>query len=77
MNDLEIRRKILAQRLLEVEDEALIAEIEQLLHVPVTYQLSAEQIAGLNEQLQEYLAGNAATSTWEEVKEKVAKRRTE
>lgn len=77
MDDLEIRRKALAKRLLEVEDEALIAELERLLRLPATYQLSRDQIEGLNEQLEEYLSGKATTSTWEEVKAKVAKRRSE
>lgn len=75
MTDLEIRRKALAKRLLELEDEALIAEVERLLNVPVPYKFSDEQLEGLNEQLEEYLAGTAQTYTWKEVKEQMAKRR--
>ncbi len=76
MMDLELRRKILVQRILQVEDEKLLADLEALLGGPATYPISDEQLQGLNEQLEEYLSGRAETFTWEEVKARVAKRRS-
>jgi hypothetical protein len=74
MDQLDIRRKALAKRLLELEDEAVIAEVEKLLRVPAVYKLSEEQLEGLNEQLKEYLSGTDTTQTWEEIKAQAAAR---
>ncbi len=66
-NSLESRKRALAKRILESNDERVIADIEHLTGGAEPFVLSAEQKKELDESLDRYLRGESTTYTWEEV----------
>ena len=66
-NSLEARKRALAKRILESNDERVIADLEHLTGGAEPFVLSAEQKRELDDSLERYLRGESTTCTWEEV----------
>lgn len=72
---LEIRKRVLARRLLEVMDRRVIDTVEHVLGDARSFTLSPAQRRALDAQLEAYLKGEATTWTWDEVKAHALKKR--
>ena len=64
---LEARKRALAKRILESNDERVIADLEHLTGGAEPFELSAEQKKELDASLDRYLRGESTTYTWEQV----------
>ena len=72
---LDPRKRYLVKRLLETTDDRLIGLVEEILSEKEGYIFSEPEIKEFEEQLPEYLRGDGASYSWEEVRSAVAARR--
>ena len=68
---LEARKRALAKRILESNDERVIADLEHLTGGAEQFVLSAAQKKELDASLDRYLRGESTTYMWEQVREHV------
>ena len=66
-NSLESRKRALAKRILESNDERVIADVSPMSGESVPFVSRAELNTELDESLDRYLRGESTTYTWEEV----------